>query len=372
MPAASPASILGLPAAALLGVILLAAAWAVLATNRRLKRAGREQAELRALILANEHQLGQARQALEELASTDPLTRAWNRRHFGEMVGGERHRSERYGHPLTLLLLDIDHFKRINDTHGHVQGDQVLLEIANRIRSGIRVSDSLTRWGGETFLILLPNTGLPGGRRLAERIREDIEAHLFERVGRVTASLGLAEYLPPAGLEPWLERADQALCRAKRKGRNRVEYDPQHREKPARTDHVENAFLKLVWSPVYRCGNELIDAQHERLFQLSNDLVEAMLSGQPEDELKLLAANLLSDLAQHFHDEETLLRRLGYHGLREHAELHARLLARGRELRQAFEEGSLALGGLLQFLAQDMVAQHLLKADREFFHLTED
>ncbi|WLT31924.1 diguanylate cyclase [Geothrix sp. PMB-07] len=318
----------------------------------------------------SEQRLRHALHSLEEQASTDPLTKAWNRRHFGEMVEGETHRSERYGHPLTLLLLDIDHFKRVNDTHGHAEGDHVLLEVADCIRSAIRISDSLTRWGGEEFIVLLPNTGLPSARYLAERIRVNIEEHLFERVGRITASIGLAEHLPSTGLESWLERADQAMYRAKRKGRNRVEFDPQRHRGSTSTDHVESTFLKLVWSPIYRCGNELIDSQHERLFQQANDLLDAMLSERPADEVQSLVTNLLSDVSQHFHDEETLLRRLGYAGLREHADVHTQLLARGQELRQAFEDGTLALGALFQFLAHDVVAQHMLKTDRDFFHLT--
>ena len=137
----------------------------------------------------------EAEDRLEQLASTDLLTSSWNRRHFLTAVGAEIHRSTRYGHPISLLLLDIDHFKRVNDTFGHPIGDQVLCEVANRIRATIRVSDSLTRWGGEEFLVLMPNTDLSDAMTLAERIRERIATHAFNRVGTVTASLGVAEYL---------------------------------------------------------------------------------------------------------------------------------------------------------------------------------
>ena len=164
--------------------------------------------------------------SLEQLASTDLLTTAWNRRHFEQAVEGEIQRSNRYGHPVSLLLLDIDHFKRINDSYGHPVGDQVIREVANCIRSVIRLSDSLTRWGGEEFIILMPNTGLSSATVLAERIRESIATHDFEGIGKVTASLGLSEYVPSDSLDEWLDRADRAMYRAKDKGRNRVEVDP--------------------------------------------------------------------------------------------------------------------------------------------------
>jgi len=309
--------------------------------------------------------------SLEQLASTDPLTHAWNRRHFGEVVEGEMHRSDRHGHALTLLLLDIDHFKRINDDFGHSEGDRVLREVADCVRAAIRVSDSLTRWGGEEFIVLMPNTPLASAVTLAERIREGIEAHPFEGVGRVTASIGLAEYTPPDSRESWLERADQAMYRAKHKGRNRVECDPHQRATQLSAEQADSTFLKLVWSPVYQCGEPLLDLQHERLFHLANALLDALLSERPQEEVLPIVAGLLAEVVQHFQDEESLLQRLGYEGLALHASLHAQLVARGLELERAFLGGTLTLGHLFQYLAHDVVAQHMLKADREFFPLVE-
>ncbi|NWJ40984.1 MAG: diguanylate cyclase [Geothrix sp.] len=308
-------------------------------------------------------------QALEEAATTDLLTHAWNRRHFEEAIEGEIHRSERYGHPLSLLILDIDHFKRVNDTFGHAEGDRVLRQVADCVRGVIRVSDSLTRWGGEEFIVLMPSTGLANAQVLAERIREGIAAHAFEGIGTVTVSLGLAEYLPPSRLAAWLERADQALYRAKHAGRNRVETDPLRRDGEVVAEHPESSFLKLVWSPAYRCGNVLIDTQHERLFRLANELLDALLSGRPIDEIAAFVSELLADVVQHFHDEEAILAARAYPGLADHARKHAELVARALQLEQAFRGGTLSIGSLFQFLAHDVVAQHMLKADREFFPL---
>lgn len=195
-------------------------------------KAGKDRGEIEQLLLflknnAESHFLFDADffRSLEQLASTDLLTTAWNRRHFEQAVDGEIERSNRYGHPVSLLLLDIDHFKRVNDTFGHPVGDQVIREIANCIRSVIRLSDSLTRWGGEEFIVLMPNTGISSAFVLAERIRECISTHEFDGIGPVTASLGLAEYVPSGTREDWLDRADRAMYRAKDKGRNRVEVD---------------------------------------------------------------------------------------------------------------------------------------------------
>jgi len=317
-----------------------------------------------------EAQLRQELLSLEQLASTDLLTRAWNRRRFEESVAGEMHRSRRYGHPLSLLLLDIDHFKRVNDTYGHSEGDKVLSEVAERVRSVIRISDSLTRWGGEEFIVLMPNTGLTSAAVLAERIREGIASHPFAGVGQVTASVGLAEYLPSASRDAWLERADQAMYKAKSEGRNRVHIDLLRDDGHWASEQQEGTFLKLVWKETYRSGHPLIDAQHEQLFHLANDLLDAVVSDRSGHELSTLVANLLFHVVQHFREEEKILSGLRFPGLKAHAAMHTELVAKAFEFEQAFQAENIPVGALFQFLAHDLVAQHMLHADREFFHLT--
>jgi diguanylate cyclase (GGDEF)-like protein/hemerythrin-like metal-binding protein len=306
---------------------------------------------------------------MEQLASTDLLTSAWNRRHFEQAVEGEVHRSTRYGHPMTLILLDIDHFKRINDSFGHPVGDQVIREVASCILSAIRLSDSLTRWGGEEFLVLMPNTGISHAIALAERIRESIAAHEFVGIGQITASLGLAEYIPSEPRDAWLDRADRAMYRAKNQGRNRIEADLTRSDAQGTSEHLEGTFLKLVWSPTYCCGNPTIDAQHQHLFRLANELLDAVLSNRPLDESSGIVQALLAAVVQHFQDEEEILSGLGFSGLVEHAKKHVELVDQALELERAFHAGTLSIGSLFQFLAQDVVALHMLKADREFFPL---
>ena len=163
-----------------------------------------------------------ANEELQRLATTDALTGVWNRRHFKQVVVAEIQREGRYGEPLSLLLFDIDHFKAINDTHGHLVGDQVLIGLCHRVREHLRGVDVLARWGGEEFVVLLPHCDGPQAQRLAEKLRALIAAEPFPGAGRVTSSFGVAEFRPPESADAWLNRADDALYQAKSAGRNRV------------------------------------------------------------------------------------------------------------------------------------------------------
>ncbi len=163
---------------------------------------------------------------LERLALTDGLTQIHNRRHFQIRLAEEFRRAQRYDNPLALILADIDHFKAVNDTSGHVVGDQVLRKVAGCFQGCIRDTDTVARWGGEEFAVVLPQTHLAGALTVAERIRRDVSAL---RLGpadsvSVTASLGVSSY-PAAHVhttEELVRSADEALYRAKRDGRNRV------------------------------------------------------------------------------------------------------------------------------------------------------
>lgn len=170
------------------------------------------------------------RKALEERlrlqATTDPLTGALNRRAFEARAEQERLRALRQGQPLCLAMLDIDHFKRINDQHGHAAGDQVLQAFSRLCQAAARSTDVFARIGGEEFVFLLPDTPADAARRFLERLREAVEQLRIEIDGQalaVSVSIGLAEAPADQGLEALQEAADQALYRAKQQGRNRLE-----------------------------------------------------------------------------------------------------------------------------------------------------
>jgi len=159
---------------------------------------------------------------LHRLATTDRLTGIWNRAYFEEVAAKETERAARYGEPLSLLLFDIDHFKAINDTHGHLIGDQVLIELTRRVGEHLRANDVLARWGGEEFVIMLPHCAAAEALRVAEKLRALVQAQPFALVGQVTASFGVADFRPTDNLDTWLKRADDALYAAKAGGRNQV------------------------------------------------------------------------------------------------------------------------------------------------------
>lgn len=179
-----------------------------------------------ALNQANK-ELREANQVLEKLAASDSLTELANRRSFFEYAAAEVQRAQRYGHPLSLQMLDIDHFKSVNDQFGHAAGDQVLRELANVLRANLRHNDLAARIGGEEFVVLLPETRLEDAAQHAERLRMAISALRFsfdQATLGITVSIGVAaldsEELSP---DPLLMRADNGLYQAKQDGRNRVQ-----------------------------------------------------------------------------------------------------------------------------------------------------
>ena len=164
----------------------------------------------------------------ERLASLDPLTSVANRRRFEQFVGAEIDKSHEDGTPLCLIMTDIDHFKKVNDTYGHSAGDGVLKAFADLLSISVRASDLVARYGGEEFAIVLPRTPMGNAFVIAERIRSKFELHggpdetLANEFGRLSASFGVAEIRegePPSAL---IQRADQMLYEAKNKGRNRT------------------------------------------------------------------------------------------------------------------------------------------------------
>ncbi|HEY1397060.1 GGDEF domain-containing protein [Roseateles sp.] len=173
------------------------------------------------LLMASER----VREEFELLATRDALTGALTRRAVLQAGGEEFDRWQRYGQPLSLLLLDIDHFKLVNDRHGHQAGDRVLAGAVAVMREQLRVTDRLGRYGGEEFVILLPSTDAASARASAERVRIALASHVPEPgIPPCTASLGVAwAQAGDAGLDALLARADEALYRAKASGRNRVD-----------------------------------------------------------------------------------------------------------------------------------------------------
>lgn len=173
-------------------------------------------------------ELKRSNDMLRTLSITDPLTHLHNRRHLMEMVEKEFQRASRKGAHLSLIILDIDYFKKVNDTYGHQEGDRVLTILAEIVRRRLRSYDLAARYGGEEFVLLLPETPVHEAMAIAERLRLEVQEHIFDGSlqGQViTISLGVATY-PSSRIESidsLFRQADEALYRAKQSGRNRVE-----------------------------------------------------------------------------------------------------------------------------------------------------
>ena len=181
--------------------------------------------EVKDQVLELVEELRKTNEELQKAASTDPLTELFNRRSMMESLTAEQDRTKRYGTTFSLVLTDIDNFKKFNDIYGHACGDYILKELATVFRSVIRPADIVCRWGGEEFLFLLPETGAEAACQSAERLREVIADHEFrfeEKTHRVTLSFGVSSCAEGRDLNRIISNADKALYKAKEEGKNRV------------------------------------------------------------------------------------------------------------------------------------------------------
>lgn len=179
-------------------------------------------ADLEARVEARTAELNDAIAHLQRLASEDSLTGLWRRWRFEESVDLELDRVQRYGGVLSLAILDVDHFKNINDQYGHSAGDQVLVRLAALLKQHLRSVDVLARWGGEEFAVMLPKTNVRDAMTVVEKLREMVFRECFPIVGTVTVSGGIAEWQPGQTFDDCFTRADDALYVAKAEGRNRI------------------------------------------------------------------------------------------------------------------------------------------------------
>ena len=166
--------------------------------------------------------LSEQNDKLEELVSKDPLTHLYNRRAFMSLLDKELARAKRHGSTITLAILDIDHFKKVNDTFGHNVGDEVLCRFANELIDNMRTEDLICRWGGEEFVILLWEATADGTFSRMDQIREKISQIDFDTVGKITFSTGMVTMKEGEEFKDWLRRADEALYKAKETGRNKI------------------------------------------------------------------------------------------------------------------------------------------------------
>lgn len=305
-------------------------------------------------------ELNQKNQALGEIAIKDALTGIYNRYYFDRKVIEETERSERYAHPLSIILFDIDNFKIINDTWGHYTGDHVLKRIAGAASGSIRKGDIFARWGGEEFVVLLPNTDLTAAVKAAEKLKKEFETLSHPEIQAVvTASFGVTEFVRGETKGSWFMRADYAMFRSKNEGRNCV----------TGLDWVE-AFpyvkIHLEWKSEWESGDPVIDGRHQEIVSLGNATLDAMTDKESGNPVKA-EAELIQHIKSHFLEEEAILRDISYPGAEEHAVTHERLLTRMNAFHSRFLTGELRYTAFFSFLLDEIIVGHLLGIDIRYF-----
>ncbi|MBN2861335.1 MAG: diguanylate cyclase [Sphaerochaetaceae bacterium] len=286
----------------------------------------------------------------------DHLTGLYNRRSFDYSLSVEIERSRRYASPLSLILLDIDHFKAINDEYGHSVGDQILSQIAGILTMVVRSTDFAARWGGEEFAILMPESVQEEAAAVAETLRARIENYTFVNDIRVTMSFGVAQWLKLGSKSLWFRRTDRALYRAKRFGRNRVEQCLWISAISANDTH-------LHWKKEYETGYKEVDKEHRRLIAIASRILRRPDSPNKLNQSKL---DLKEILQTHFTHEEKLMRHYDYPQRTQHMKVHQQLLEQSLEAFSEIERGFYE--NFHFFLIEDLLIRHLFDLDR---HLAE-
>ena len=190
--------------------------------NDEISEVGKSFNNARISILKLVTKLTSKNEELERLYVTDRLTGLYNRHKLDQVLEYEKNRDNRYKHNFGIILLDIDHFKNVNDKYGHQVGDIVLVEMAKILQKTIRKTDTLGRWGGEEFLIIVPETSLLELEYFAQKLRETIASYNFSTIGKLTSSFGISVFKENTNIKELISQADNALYKAKKEGRNKV------------------------------------------------------------------------------------------------------------------------------------------------------
>jgi len=304
--------------------------------------------------------LAKANKKLKLLANTDALTGLYNRCFFEEKIDGEMKCSDRNQDEFSMISFDVDHFKRVNDTWGHLAGDEVLKQTAAIAQGVVPRTAMLIRFGGDEFIVLLPHTPQSAAAEVAEVIRAAVEQSTFRGVGKITASFGVAERKRAEPFKFWYKRADAALYRAKNLGRNQVVLSRAETEQVIASVHI-------AWAEAWGCGDGEIDAQHKKLVELGQELL--MLTLQPhlqQQNILQQLDRLVEHLVYHFACEEHLLTKVAYPQVQEHALIHKSLAAKVLVVKDSYRQGDIKASAFFSFLVDDVIVGHLQQEDVKF------
>ncbi len=304
-------------------------------------------------------------------ATVDMLTGVSNRRRFFDLAERDFLRGGRYNEPMVLLMLDIDHFKKVNDTFGHGIGDKALKQMAAVCSSELRSIDIFGRIGGEEFSALLVKTNAVTGHQVAERLRRSVEkCFLTTEKGllKFTVSIGGVAFSGNQNsLADRLKQADEALYEAKAMGRNQTIIINRLTAAEIKGETLQTNFVRLEWNKAYECGQKQIDEQHLNLFEQSNMLLSAVMAGQGREICQQYIEELISKISEHFDTEEQLIEAAGYSCTEEHKQIHRKLTNEALNIARRNKTGQLEITEVFHFLAIEVVRQHMLDEDRKFF-----
>lgn len=296
---------------------------------------------------------------LERKYIQDRFTGIYTREYFNFRLKEELSFSLRNNYPIAMIYFDLDHFKAVNDAHGHSTGDEVLLNVVSNVKAVIRAEDVFSRWGGDEFILLLPQTDYKGAGLLAERIRHEIEHSPVNKAYGVTASLGYSEWKLHEYSESWFHRTDDALYRSKNSGKNKATgSDP---------NQTKEVLVKVEWNPKLNSGCHVIDLEHKAILDRCNQIVESALEQSGFDETIRNVEHFIIELEQHFIDEIQILREVNYPDVDNHQRIHDALLKRTNEIFQKAIKRDINAMEFFKFLVLTVVEGHFQYEDTKYF-----
>jgi diguanylate cyclase (GGDEF)-like protein/hemerythrin-like metal-binding protein len=299
---------------------------------------------------------------LKRLALKDSLTGLYNRHFLEQEIDKYTQIAKVYNQPLSFIMFDLDNFKIVNDVYGHDYGDEVLIKLAEVTRNSIRTSDIAYRWGGEEFLIVLPNTPVYTANEVAEGLRLAVKEAFTEKAGQVTISLGVSEYKSTDSSQSWFRRADYGLSQAKKSGKDKVVVWPTHQPLPL-------AFATVDWQESWNSGHLEIDKQHKELIQLSNELAHIALERENIEKVLNQLQTIMTHVITHFHYEESVLFEVGYDQYEIHKAEHNALIERFQKLLEDAKANKVSIKQCFDQIAGTLIIGHLLHYDKLFFSL---
>jgi|GEM_PF-5814217 len=292
------------------------------------------------------------------LADTDELTGLSNRRHFYLIAKQEIERSNRYHNPLSLLMIDIDDFKGVNDTYGHDVGDEIIIEVGHTLAKNTRESDVVARWGGDEFIVLLLETGKLEATKIAQKLNKIIAQKSFKHHIQLTVSIGISERIFAESYDSWFKKADNAILKAKEFGKNTVIF----------CDEVENLKEQLYHLKIgqkYLSGIPLIDKEHLHMI----DLLTKMYEGQhTQSDMIALGKDLILYTENHSHDEEAEMLKYAYQGLEEHHAQHIDLIKKAKRIFKEIETHTTDFSATsIAYVMKELIIEHFATQDLDFF-----